>query len=104
MSPSAVTTGKNSTKNYVLIAIAVLLSCWTLFWMDHETRHISDLFAPDNLAALALYFVPTFFISVFTFEFLKKNRIKRPLLLSFILGIPLGIAILLITFLLLKSL
>ena len=103
MNITAESTSKSSIKQLLIIALAVLVFCWVLFWMDHETKQLADLLKPGNLAALALYYIPTFFINGFLYEFLKKMQMKRPLIFSLILGIPTGITLIICTLLFFKN-
>lgn len=103
MNISAEASKKSSAKPLFIIAISILITCGILFWLDYETKQFSDLLTPGNLAALALYFIPTFFIAGFLFEFLKKIGMKRALVFSILLGVPTSIALLICTLLIFKS-
>jgi hypothetical protein len=75
----------------LIIALTVLLSCWCLFYLDHKTTSISVLFTPGNIAALLVYFVPTFSICTILFNWFQGiSNIKRPLLFALSVGIPVG--------------
>lgn len=100
---SSFTLKLSSAKPYLKMALAVLLSCWAVFWLDHETRQISDLFSPGNLAALVIYFVPTYLLSLLLFSYFSNSSSRNSVLLSLLLGIPTGIALVICTFLFLKS-
>ena len=100
---SVFTSKENSAKNYFAIWLFVLLACWFLFWLDHETKQISDLFTSGNLAALAIYFLPTYLVTLFCYVFLVKSGSKKPLFFSLIMGIPMTIAIIICAFLVFKN-
>ena len=80
-------------KAAIQIAIIVLLSCWALFYLDHETRSVTDLFKIGNLVALFIYYVPTFLITYLFYIFYNKRYVmKKSIRLSLITGIPVGLA------------
>ncbi len=92
-------TPQSLAKPTFLLAFFVLLSCWGLFWLDYETRSISDLFNIGNLVALLVYFVPTFLITFLLFLFfLNKNNKRRSMVLSLAIGIPLSFTLVILAF------
>lgn len=87
------------SKPTFLLAVFVLLSCGGLFWLDHETRSIGDLFKIGNLVALLVYFVPTFLVTfLFYLVLSKKNKNRKSLTLSLVIGIPLSFALIIFAF------
>lgn len=100
---SVFTSKENSAKNHLFIGLFVLLSFWFLFWLDHETKQISNLFTSGNLAALVIYFLPTYLVTAFCYVFLVRSGSKKPLIFSLILGIPMGIALIICAFLVFKN-
>lgn len=83
-------------KSMLLIALFTLISCWLLFYIDHETKNVTDLFKTGNLFALLLYFVPTFIICVLLYNwFFKKFDAKNSLFWSLVIGIPISFTIVL---------
>jgi len=84
----------SETRSALVIALITLLSCWVLFYFDYETRSVADLFKPENLAALVVYFVPTFFITFFLFlKFRHKKSQAASMLLAFAIGVPISFAL-----------
>ncbi|MCX6350733.1 MAG: hypothetical protein NTX03_02605 [Bacteroidetes bacterium] len=77
----------------LLIALIVLFACWGLFYLDHETKSINDLFKVGNLVALVLYFLPTFIICVLLHNWAAKKQWKNRISFSLLLGIPVGFII-----------
>lgn len=85
------------------IAVIVLLACIGLFWLDHETHSFRDLLKPGNLAALVIYFTPTFLISYGLYRlFLKKNSPRRSMMLGLLLGIIAGFFLVIVVLLALR--
>ena len=73
----------------LIISIVVILSTWLLFAIDKETHHFSDLLTPGNLAALVVYFTPTFLICLLFHHVLNmKMSNTKSLILSLTLGVP----------------
>ncbi|MFN0188498.1 MAG: hypothetical protein ACKVQV_07335 [Bacteroidia bacterium] len=73
------------------IALATLTLCWLLFAIDKDTHHFSDLLKPGNLAALVVYFTPTFLICLLIHHLLsKKISNTKSLVLSLVIGVPLS--------------
>ena len=73
------------------IALATLTLCWLLFAIDKETHQFSDLLSPGNLAALVVYFIPTFLICLLIHHLLsKKISNTKSLVLSLVIGVPLS--------------
>lgn len=90
---------RSDIKAVFLLGLFVLFSCWGLFWLDHETHHISDLFKAGNLVALLIYFVPTFLITYLLYLFFQTKRSeKKSLALSVSIGVPLSFALIIIAF------
>ena len=93
----------SESKSAMVIAFLVLLTCWSLFYLDHETRTFADLLKPGNLVALAVYFFPTFFISLFLhLKFRNKKSQKTSLFLAFAIGIPVSFALIIGCFLIFR--
>jgi uncharacterized membrane protein YwzB len=84
------------------IALATLLSCWALFYLDKDTTSIQTLFKSGNLAALLFYFPPSFTLSYFIYRILSKKGHHAPkLVYALLIGIPLGFAMVIAAFYLL---
>jgi chromate transport protein ChrA len=76
------------------MGIVILLTCWLLFYIDHETHSIADLFTIGNLVAVLIYFVPTFLICLlFMALLMKRKNNHNSLTLALITGIPVGFTI-----------
>lgn len=91
-------------KQYLNIAVVTLVSIFLLFSLDKDTHVFSDLFKPGNLAALVVYYLPTFFICLLLFRyFVYKQKGSRSTLLSLTIGIPLSFALVIIALLMLKN-
>ncbi len=74
-----------------IISFTVLISTWLLFAIDKETHQFSDLLSPGNLAALVVYFTPTFLICLLIHHLLsKKISNTKSLVLSLVIGVPLS--------------
>ncbi len=90
---------QSNPKSTFLLALFVLLSCWGLFWLDYETKSISDLFKPGNLVALLIYFVPTFLITYLIYLFFhKKMDNKKSLIGAILIGIPASFTLIMLAF------
>jgi hypothetical protein len=87
------TTYTSTDKNYFLSVPVILLFCFGLFWLDHETQSIADLFKPGNLVALMLYFFPTWLICSLLYTLFQKWNSKNSFAWSLVLGIPAGFAL-----------
>jgi len=88
----------SSDAQYALaVAFFVLIATWGIFYLDHETKSVSQLFDTGNLVALVIYFLPTFFISFFLYNIFSRKKTKRKsLILSLLTGIPLGFILVMI--------
>lgn len=77
----------------ITLAFATLTLCWLLFAIDKDTHQFSDLLKPGNLAALVVYFTPTFLICLLIHHVLsiKLSNIKS-IMLSLLLGVPFSFA------------
>jgi len=76
--------------DYLTGILVILLSGLLLFYIDHETRSITDLFKPVNLVALMIYFIPTGLVCFGIYAFLQFRGNKNCLLWSLVIGIPVG--------------
>ena len=95
----AIKTNTTAPLSFVLIALCTILACFGLFWLDWETKSILDLFKPGNLAALVVYFVPTFLTSTLLYSYLwRKKSPKLRIILSLLIGIPLGFILVICAF------
>jgi len=84
-------TNTTSVSQTFIISGIVLLACILLFSIDKDTHGFTDLLKPGNLAALVVYFTPTFLLSLFMFSFVFRNKHQsNRLMLSLITGIPAG--------------
>ena len=91
------------SKPYLLIAVTVLAACWMLFALDKDTHNFADLLKPGNLVALAIYYLPTFLISIALLRlFARRGGSGRSIVLALIIGIPISFSGIIITLLLLK--
>jgi hypothetical protein len=76
-----------------IISFTVLIATWLLFAIDKETHQFSDLLSPVNLAALVVYFTPTFLVCLLLHHVLSmKMSSTKSMLLSLALGIPVSFA------------
>jgi len=90
---------QSSFKSTLTLIVVVLLACWGLFWLDHETKEIADLFKRGNLVALLVYFVPTFILTYLIYLFfLKKYNNANSLFWSIIIGIPSSFMLIILAF------
>ena len=91
-------------KHYLTIAFVILASIFLLFSLDKDTHTFSDLLKPGNLAALVVYYLPTFLICFLLFRyFIHKQKGSRSTLLSLTIGIPLSFVLVISALLLLKN-
>ena len=87
-------------KQYILIAFLTILSCFLLFSVDKDTHSFNDLLKLGNLAALVVYFIPTFLVSIILLKyFSKKNQMAKSITLSLLIGVPVCFTIIIISFL-----
>jgi hypothetical protein len=85
------------------ITLITLSACLLLFAIDKDTHSLSDLLKPGNLAALLLYFIPTYTISSLLHRvFARKYREGKSLLLGMLIGVPLSFILIITLFLLLR--
>ena len=83
--------------NPLIIALVILFRCGFLFYLDHETHSVSDLFTLPMLFVLMLYFVPTFIISGFLYLLLtKRYQQTKSLYLTLAIGVPSGIGLVMV--------
>ncbi|WP_133162633.1 hypothetical protein [Flavipsychrobacter stenotrophus] len=83
--------------------VSILLSCFLLFYIDSDTEQVFDLFEFGNLLALAIYFLPTFMISMVLFAFLaKRYGVRNGLIRFLVIGIPLSFTLIITMFLCMK--
>jgi hypothetical protein len=76
-----------------IISFTVLIATWLLFAIDKETHQFSDLLSPGNLAALVVYFTPTFLVCLLLHHVLSiKMSSTKSILLSLVLGFPVSFA------------
>jgi amino acid transporter len=61
-------------KQYMLIAFLAILSCFLLFSVDKDTHSFNDLLKLGNLAALVVYFIPTFLVSIILLKYFSKKK------------------------------
>lgn len=89
----------NNFTSALVIAIAVALACFALGWIDHETTRVAQLFEAQNLAALTLYFLPTYAICLVLRAHLFKRHVppKREIY-ALLAGIPAGIGVMIALF------
>lgn len=91
-------------KHYLTIAGVTLLSILLLFSIDKDTHSFSDLLKRGNIAALVVYFLPTFLICLALFRyFIYKQKGSRSLTLSLSIGIPLSFVLVISALLTLKN-
>lgn len=84
-------TQTNVYKSLFTIGSMVLISTWMLFALDKDTHQFSDLLKPGNLAALVVYFTPTFLICLLLFQIIsKKFTNRKSIIVSLTLGIPIS--------------
>jgi hypothetical protein len=77
-------------KQYLVMALAILICCFALFSIDKDTHSIADLFKPVNLAALAVYSLPTFIVcAVLLHLFSRKTQNRsKSVVRSLVIGVP----------------
>lgn len=96
---------KSSGLSLALLAIIIAACCFALGYIDHETKRFSDLLTAQNLFALFIYFLPTFFVCGFLkVYFLKKHSMLRSLALSLAIGVPLTFTLVIILLLMVRRL
>jgi ABC-type Mn2+/Zn2+ transport system permease subunit len=89
-----------SVLSYFLIALIIAACCFCLGYIDHETKQFSDLLTPQNIAALTLYFLPTFIVcAVLLNWFSRKRKISDSMILALLAGIPLTFALMILVLL-----
>jgi hypothetical protein len=84
-------------------AAVILLCCFLLFYMDKDTKSFAQLFTRQNLAALLIYFFPTWMICYFFYRFFRKRQNKDSFALALGLGIPVSFTVVIITLLILMN-
>ncbi len=90
--------------SFLFIAAGVLLACWGLFYLDHETHSVRDLFKPGNIVALLIYFIPAYLICMKMHHFfIKKYDEIRSISLSLLAGLPLGFTVIILFMILLRT-
>lgn len=100
----AKTSKRPTALSYGMIALIIAASCFLLGYIDHETHEFSDLLTAQNLAALTLYFLPTFIVCALLHSwFSKKRKVSDSILLSLVIGIPLTFALMIVLLLTLRS-
>lgn len=96
---------KSSGLSLALLAIIIVACCFGLGYIDHETKTFSDLLTAQNLFALFIYFLPTFFVCGFlNVYFLKKHSMVRSLALSLAIGVPFTFTLVIILLLMMRRL
>lgn len=89
---------------FISLAFFVALACLGLGYIDKETRTLSDLFTAQNIFALLLYFLPTYFIcGLFHSYIFKKLNPAKKMCYSLLAGIPLGFTLVILCFVFLGS-
>ncbi len=81
----------STNKFSVVSGIIILIVTLALFYLDHETQNVGDLFQPGMLVPLLLYTIPTFILCLLLFFGFKKLNVKNSSGLAMALGIPGGI-------------
>ncbi len=90
---------KNSTKEYLIITISVVLSTLLLFMLDKDTKTFIDLLKPNNIIAFFIYCIPTVIISLMFYNlFLKKYSKTKSAILSLLTGVSSCLTIILFIF------
>ncbi|MBK9639505.1 MAG: hypothetical protein IPO63_17505 [Bacteroidetes bacterium] len=94
---SEITSRENITpakfNSVVIISVFVLFATWLVFAIDKETHQFSDLLTPGNLAALVVYFIPTFLICMLFHHVLSmKISNTKSMFLSLLMGVPVSFA------------
>ncbi|MBC7863168.1 MAG: hypothetical protein IAF38_09350 [Bacteroidia bacterium] len=90
--------------DYLLIAPIVALFVFGLFWLDYETKSISDLFKAENLVAFVLYFAPTVCLCyLLHYRFSKSSGRAASIITALLIGIPSASIGLIAVFLLIKN-
>jgi hypothetical protein len=85
----------NTEKSELLIALGVFICCLGLIAIDSDTKHLSDFIDPGNIVALFIYFLPTFILSCLLYRlFVRKKGDKNSVILSLVIGVPLGFTLL----------
>ncbi|MBP7245903.1 MAG: hypothetical protein KBA99_11445 [Bacteroidia bacterium] len=75
----------------LIMSVSICMATWLLFAIDKETHQFSDLLSPGNLAALVVYFTPTFLTCLLIHHLLsKKISNTKSLVLSLVVGVPLS--------------
>ena len=78
---------------WLFSGITVLFCCLFLFWLDRETKSVTDLLQPGSLVVLVIYFVPTFLLCSFLYFLLHKIMSwNSSFTLAHFIGIPAGLA------------
>ena len=84
-------------QKYLTLALLILISCFTLFYLDKDIKTINQLFDHRILIPLVIYFTPTFLISFFLFRmFYKKNETMMSFILSLCIGLPAGFTLVIV--------
>jgi RsiW-degrading membrane proteinase PrsW (M82 family) len=87
------------TKSELMIALGVFIGCLGLIAIDSDTKTLKDIVDPSNIVALFIYFTPTFILSCLLYRlFARKQDNKNSIILSLVIGVPLGFALLIMFF------
>lgn len=74
-----------------IISFTVLISTWLLFAIDKETHQFSDLLKPGNLAALVVYFTPTFLVCYLLYHVLSTITTNvKSIGIALLAGVPIS--------------
>jgi hypothetical protein len=90
------------TNAYTLSAHAIVVAFFVmvLIYIDHETKGVADVFQLRHLPAFAVYFVPTYLLTISLHD-LGKNKLSRThsFFVACCAGIPLAFALIIAIFL-----
>lgn len=83
---------KNAGKPLLFGYLIILFICLVLFYLDKDTHSIPQLFTPQMLFVLALYFVPIALLFSGLMLLFVRLHIKPVFALSLIISLVLGLS------------
>jgi hypothetical protein len=88
----------NHVRYCLAIAFSVLVVTLLLFSIDKDTHSFSDLFKPENIGALIIYFTPAFIICAGLYFLLARRRnAKSSFIIALAAGIPVSFTLIILS-------
>lgn len=83
---------KNAGKYLLNGYLIILFICLILFYLDKDTNSVAQLFTPQMLFVLALYFTPIALLFSGLMLLFRKLHIKPVFTLSLVISLVLGLS------------